>query len=435
MLGTIIVHEIQEYIKSKKFLIGLFVIIVLVTLSTVINIEDFQRRNQDYHTALQLRQTGIIKVYRPPQVLSIFSQGKEKLLGTTVTLTFGTIRTTTTGYMGLMFGKDNRLNAGFSAVDFIFLVKIVLSLIVIFFAYNSISGEKERGTLKLALANRLPRDKVLLGKFIGGMTVIVFSLTTAMVVSLLIVVFHPAISLGFSGWMRILCMFVVSALYLTVFFTLSLIVSVKANRPSTALMVLLQVWLFLTIIYPNTAVIITKKWYKLPSEKEILERKREATKEYRELTKKYFDMIKSGKDRGDIYKKRQEMQGNEVAVTYYKVEREFCNELKSQAEFAQNIALLSPSVIYDKIMIRLAKTGTAEFDKFLDALLPYYRILIKSEIFFNEDAETKIPVFDYSSEKVAESLYESAFDVFYLFLFGTLFFAMSYVVFLRKDVR
>ena len=134
MLGTIIVREIQEYIKSKKFLIGLLVTIFLVTLSTVINIEDFQRRNNDYLTALQLSKSLFIKVYRPPQVLSIFAQGKDRIFGTTVTLMYGKISTITTGYMGVLFDKDNQLGAGFSTVDFSFIVKIVLSLLVIFFA-------------------------------------------------------------------------------------------------------------------------------------------------------------------------------------------------------------------------------------------------------------------------------------------------------------
>jgi ABC-type transport system involved in multi-copper enzyme maturation permease subunit len=36
------------------------------------------------------------------------------------------------------------------------------------FVFDAICGEKERGTLKVLLSNSVPRDLVLLGKWIGG---------------------------------------------------------------------------------------------------------------------------------------------------------------------------------------------------------------------------------------------------------------------------
>jgi hypothetical protein len=52
--------------------------------------------------------------------------------------------------------------------DLMFIVKIVLSLFAILFTYDTIVGEKEKGTLKLALSNDVPRDRLILGKAIGG---------------------------------------------------------------------------------------------------------------------------------------------------------------------------------------------------------------------------------------------------------------------------
>ena len=79
MLTTIIVREIQEYIKSKKFLIGLFITLILITITTVINIEDYTKRQQDYLDAK--REMGKWNVFRPPQVLSILALGKDQKLG------------------------------------------------------------------------------------------------------------------------------------------------------------------------------------------------------------------------------------------------------------------------------------------------------------------------------------------------------------------
>jgi len=48
MLKAIVQREILEYLKSSKFLIGLCLTVVLVGISTFINIGDYQQRQQDY---------------------------------------------------------------------------------------------------------------------------------------------------------------------------------------------------------------------------------------------------------------------------------------------------------------------------------------------------------------------------------------------------
>ena len=44
MLVVVIKREIFEYLKSSKFLIGLLLTVILISLSTVINIGDYQQR-------------------------------------------------------------------------------------------------------------------------------------------------------------------------------------------------------------------------------------------------------------------------------------------------------------------------------------------------------------------------------------------------------
>ena len=66
------------------------------------------------------------------------------------------------------------------------MIGYVLSLIAILFTFDSISGERERGTLRLMLANSIPRHTVLLGKFLGALISISAPLTLAVLMNLLI---------------------------------------------------------------------------------------------------------------------------------------------------------------------------------------------------------------------------------------------------------
>ena len=52
--------------------------------------------------------------------------------------------------------------------DLVFIIGVFLSLMVFLLSYDSISGEREEGTLRLVFSYNVPRDTFLLGKYIGG---------------------------------------------------------------------------------------------------------------------------------------------------------------------------------------------------------------------------------------------------------------------------
>ena len=52
-----------------------------------------------------------------------------------------------------------------SKVDWEFIIGYVLSFVGLLFVFDSISGERQQGTMRLILSNSIPRYTVLLGKF------------------------------------------------------------------------------------------------------------------------------------------------------------------------------------------------------------------------------------------------------------------------------
>ena len=142
-------------------------------------------------------------------------------------------------------------------------------------------------------------------------------------------------------------------------------------------MVLLQVWIFLIIIYPNLSVIAAEKLYKLPSPQEISQQKRAAFQPYEEEFKKVREEFH------DLVGKRENVP-NELMVRnielnalqaekYYQVDREFSKKLTRQMELAQIFSILSPAVAYDRVSNRLARTGLAEHDRFMDGVFRHWQ--------------------------------------------------------------
>ena len=445
MLGTIIKREIQEYLRSTKFSIGILITIILITISTIININDLQQRNQDYLDAKkEMSERGFrVTVYRAPNVLSTLVQGKDRKLGNRLDFNYLNIPSRTSGYMGQHTSQHYRYLAGFAAVDFAFVVRVILSLMVIFLSYNVISEEKTRGTLKLMLANRLPRDQLLLGKFLGGLFVIIGSLLIASLISALIMLFHPAIFLNSGEWINVIYMFGISVLYLICFYTISLFISVIVNRPSIAMMILLQIWIFLIIIYPNLGVILAEQFYKLPSEQEIASQKEASfqsyKKEFEQNRKAFHDAIVSGGSPSkEITLKNVELSAIKTELAY-QIDKDFSSKLTKQVQLAQTISILSPAILYDQAMERYAGTGINDFELFMEGVFQYWKKYIERYKLRYIDREayrnSEFPDFEWPSETVTRRFMATLPQLLILFLLSTIFFVLAYTTFLRKDVR
>jgi ABC-type transport system involved in multi-copper enzyme maturation permease subunit len=445
MLAVIIKREILEYIKSAKFMIGLGITVTLLVISTLINIQDYTIRQQDYLDAQRelTKDTFYVRVLRPPQMLSILAQGKDRKLGNSLTMTYLNLPYRTSGYLGQYTSKHQQYAAGFAAVDFVFVVRVVLSLMVIFLAYNAISEEKTQGTLKQVLANALPRDQILLGKFAGGLIVVLGSLLISTVFTVLIMLFHPAVSIAGTDWPRILSILGVSALYLICFYTLSLFVSVAVNRPATALMILLQIWIFLIIILPNLGVIAADNLDPLPSEQEIAQQKTAAFLPYAEEFKKVRDAFTQAVRSAqavpeEIGKRNIELWTMQTDMNF-QVDSEFSRKMTAQMNFAQNFSFLSPAVLLDQAVNRYAKTGMNDFEKFMEGVYRHWQKLAERMKLRYEDIkaykEANLPEFSYLSEPMSESFVSTLPQWILLFVFGVIFFTLAYVKFLKKDVR
>jgi len=444
MVKTIIKREILEYLKSTKFLIGLGITLALAAGSTVINVQNYKGRLQDYQTAMQEMKSDrfYIHLYRPPQVLSTLIQGKDASLGNSITITYMGIPARTSGYMGEGRSQPQRLVSGFEAIDFAFVVRVVLSLMVVFIAYNAVSEEKSTGTLKLILSNSVPRDQLLLGKLLGGWFVIIGSLILAALMSLLLVLSHSFIAFASSEWIRVLVFIGLSALYLTVFYGLSLFVSVLVDRPSVALMILLQAWVLLIVIYPNLGVIAAENLFKLPSKQQLDRQKEAAFQPYEAEYKKVIDTFTQGVGKGEVSKelglRSVELDALRAEVIH-KVDEEYGRELTAQTNLARAISSLSPAVLFDQAAVQYGRTGMAQYEMFMrEAYRCWKQDVERSKLIYTDrEAFKKAPAIAFSvpSESMANAFAATWLDWLLLAFFGLAFFALSYTAFLKKDVR
>jgi len=198
MLGTIIKNQILENVYGIKFII-IFVVCTVLMVGTAISgvgrYSDHQEDEVHIDTtnrkslaeADSWRDVGREgrKIVKPANRLSVLSSGLEESVGRTAT-----VKVDDFPYLEDSIYSTAPIFAIFGDLDMTFIIRTVVSLFVILFTFDLISGEKERGTLKQCLANPVPRNTFMLGKSIGSFISLLIPILIPLMISLLVVMVH-----------------------------------------------------------------------------------------------------------------------------------------------------------------------------------------------------------------------------------------------------
>ena len=144
----------------------------------------------------------------------------------------------------------------FELVDWVVISRYVLTFLCIVLAYNAISGERERDTLRLLLTNPVSRSRILVGKCVAHLATLVAALIVGACVSLLILVITGVVAIDarviaaaavFVGGATLLC---------ALFLLLGMAVSALSLSSATSLIVLVTAWTLVIVVVPQTSYLV-----------------------------------------------------------------------------------------------------------------------------------------------------------------------------------
>lgn len=518
MIWKIAKKEFLLNLMTFKFAVGTILCVILMAVFMPVLVNDYQERLKDYNANVaaneaELRKVHVYKnitptVYRPPNILSVFSVGLDKQLDNSEKIHlqgFSRIKMET--------GQTNPLLAVFPALDVMLIFKIVMSILALLMAYDVISGEREQGTLKLILSNTTARYQVLFGKFAAGLLTLVVPVTISFIVGLLILVLSDMVSLTGIEWFRIGLMYFACLIFVSAMFNLGLLLSCLSKNSATCLVCALFLWLFFAVIFPNASAYITSQLKPVESAKEFSGKVKAITQqrdnEINELTKGIqgggnesdapdafglMYVMVCDKNFKDYYQKKYPIT-EPVKIKYYnkvfELKKERINEFLRQKHFGQNIASSSPTVLFESLMSVLAGTDFGNYECFKSSVKTYINEVadhIRSETenftltsyftpckegdhekLFNayympyleakdETAKAEamkvlkekyeqlmkdtpslglqnFPKFTYRPQSITKSLRQAIPSMAVLIFMSVLFFTLSFVMFLKYDVR
>jgi ABC-type transport system involved in multi-copper enzyme maturation permease subunit len=489
MLSAIISKEFFSNILNLRFIVGLVLCVIISVACVMILTHDYEQELADYNLRVNLQDEFLSKYAHRNRIGAMITSQKppERFRP----LIIGIPREANLGSF-----DDNPLPVLFPPLDFLFIVTIVMSLLAMLFSYDAITGERQRGTLRLVISNSIPRAKILLAKFIGGTTSLLIPFILSLLAGALYISINPAIQWDGSAWAEFSLLIAASVTFISSFYLLGLLVSTFSRYSSTSILTCLFLWVLLILVIPNMCPFISAQLHRIPSvnkierqvnhlldtERDELGRKfsREAVKKFAAQYGKFFSEFeslefgglygdckpenrKAAQQRASVdpqframidafreqidqaWNKANRIQGEKAE----KIRRDRDTKIAAQNKIAKNLTCISPCANFIYVATDLTGTGLRSFDYFNWLNGEYNKMFwpyLQRKV---QDAMEKDPTFESNSfldisdrprfvfkeEALKDKLGEVLPYWGILVLFNVVFFVAAFAGFMRYDVR
>ena len=408
MIFHIVIRELYDHLSSLRFALTTLLILILMIVNAVVYLGEYKQRMGIYRgrtigsqnrlqsrcgTLYDLALKGPGHLYKKPSPLAFCAAGGEKLLLDEVRgNTEGRIRRWQNGddfyefieiwalayppnvdilFIAEQVPSERSIMPNYIRIDWGFVTAVLLSFMGILFTFDSISGEQERGTLRLILANSISRNAVICGKFLGAFFTISIPFLLGTIVSIFIIYLSGAVPFNSSHWVRLGLIICVALIYTSIFIFLGILVSSRIRESSTSLAILLLIWTVWVVLMPNALGSLGNRLHARPSAREFMVQARDSRED---LRGRYFARIKEPPRR-----ETPATIATALGAEYVNKDAELRDRLHAgylsaelrQIQTARSLTRISPAAIVQYAFEALAGTGLPRHLDFISQTRQY----------------------------------------------------------------
>jgi len=476
MLKNIIRKEILNNILSSRFMVTFLLLVIIVLATSIILTNDYVRKQDEF----SMRQSELNNYLRD---YAHFNRIGGVINPAQPPLAFYSLVRGISLEMNIEEFDNDPLPVMFPLIDLTFIVTILLSLIALLFSYDAICGEKEDGTLKLILSNKVSKANVLMGKTIGGTLTLLIPFTFSLGLSLVVILLNPRVSWKGSDWGALGLIFFAAALYVTLFYCLGILISSRHKSGSASIMTSLFVWVLFILVIPSLTPYVASFFAKTPSkitidrevsrltdvDRDALGRKlqKEKTDEVRKKYPNYPTAMLSREERQrriandpnfklaydemsavveEAWAEANRIQGEKVTM----IREDQNRKVERQTKMSVYLSLTSPLSSFTYLATDLSSTGMRNLKHFGRLRTSYNGIfgeyankkmasLREADPTFNVWNSpvdvSDMPRFQYIDERLLDRFKAVLPFLTVLIVFNILFFSAAFFSFIRYDVR
>ncbi len=467
MIWHITKRELYDNLNSLRFALATVLLLGLMMTNAVIHLREHPERIQKYHDNVadslndlksrtdlyQIAQYGPGLLHKKPSPLHFCAEGGETIMSDVVSNLIVRITHDLVGFWQLDYRparhNSKNIRPDIIKIDWGFVIGFVLSLIAILFTFDSISGEREHGTLRLTLANPIPRHAVLIGKFLGALLCISIPFTLAALINLLVISTSSDVQLGTDAWSRLGIIFFIAIIYLCLFIALGLLVSSLVQHSGASLVTLLLIWVTFVVFMPSTLASIASGFSHPMTYSEFWERRKQILNEFRN---EYLSGLENTQG---FPNKKMQLGGEYVlkeTVARETLSHKFLDQQHTQIQQARSVTRISPVAIVQHLLEAFAGTGFERHQQFIQNAQRYareYREFVSDMDRADPDSPHIIGIREGMSKKpispeaiptfedtlsLSRDFNVAAVDLLLLLLYFVVLFAGAYLAFVRIEV-
>jgi ABC-type transport system involved in multi-copper enzyme maturation permease subunit len=376
MFTTLYIREIQNYLYSLRFQVSFVIVLLVFIIGSISFIKSFSEVQKNYSQYRQEQQkvlednaknasrlaTSPIPFIMSPRENSLISDCKEQALPNRFTYSAYNVFD-----FSVRHNSGNPLMKQAQALNWSFIVTMILSFVTLLFAYDAISGEKEDRTLALCLSNRVSRGTILFAKFSSILTVTASMLVIGILVSLLIMSFAGIVRVdgvllgeaaGFTG---------ISVLFIAAMTVVGLLSSTLTQNSNVSLLTALCFWLAFAVVIPNTSVFWANTLFPIAHVDDVNQRIEEG---YNTLNREAPDGSWSANG-GDPFYPRHELRANlqtKLFINEKQHKDAYYADMFRQFENTRLFTMISPMSQFDYMNEAMLGGGYLRFRKNWDDL-------------------------------------------------------------------
>ncbi len=463
MFRILYIKEIQQLIYSFRFQVSLVIVLLVFIIGTIAFIRLYSEEKANYFTYHkeylknlegQAKNASQLATYNKNYVLeprsnSIISDCKEKMLPNQFVYSAYNVFN-----FEVRHDNVNPLLKPVQSLNWSFIVSVCISFLALLFAFDTISGEKEEHTLSLALSNAVSRGNILWAKYTAILSVTTVTTILGILISILIIILSGRIKVNTSFLIETAGFVIITFLLISLVTVFGLLSSVISSNSNVSLLVSLCFWLLFAVIIPNTSIFWANKLFPIGHRNEVEAKIRQG---YEDLCKNAPEG--SWSDSGDPFYERHKLRAN-LQMKLMQNEKKFSDNYTSdmfrQYESTLSLTLLSPMMQFENLneinlgggYFRLKKNWD-DLHTYQSQFLAWFKTFdakdVKSPHWYNphEDYSTskkevkieEVPVYTEKGTSMTQRIVKSGIYIELLLVYTSIVFFISFVLFVRYDVR
>jgi len=317
--------------------------------------------------------------------------------------------------------------------DAAFVVLFLYPLLIFAVSFDLTASERDRGTLRMVLAQPVRLGEVVAGKMIAR--ALMLALPVILIPVVVTVATAEAVALR-TSMRTLLLMWTLTVLaYGSIWHGLALWINSRGWNAAANALVLAGLWLIFAIVGPASINLLIAIWYPMPSRVEAAVQARAATQEAtvqgsRQLGQFLQDHPTSanvGQEGMRQFAMLQAARDQQIADRLQAVAASFDAQLHRQQRLASWLSVLSPTMVAQGVLLEAAGTSASRFDHFRAEARAfqhkwqgYFEPRVLDAATLSREEIAAAPTFSYADEPVAVTIRRTALPIIAMAAAGVL---------------